>query len=591
MIAYLDGPRLRRALSAGIAQLIGEEDLLNRINVFPVADGDTGTNLALTARAMIEVVQNSKTLAIGESLTELADAALDGCRGNSGAILAQFLHGLSDATGARIRLKPQHWADALGVAVGYARDAIERPRKGTMLTILEVSHARSVELLAKQPEAGFDQLVAQLAEDLERALQATKTQLDVLAKANVVDAGAAGIVAIVQGINNLIQGRAISTLPKMAPAVATASSAGETYRFCTECIVTGESLNHRLLRETLAEYGNSMVIAGGVTRLKLHIHTDAPDKVFKIAGEFGGLSNRKADDLTRQTAALRSKTGVAVITDSAADLPQDEANRLNIHVVPLRVHIGEDSYLDKVSLSFEELYRRVSHSQDSLRTSQPPPGDFRRMFEYLDSHFGAVVSVQLTDKVSGTAQAARTAIERLDPGHGVRVVNSRNVSLGQGLLAICAGECAAAGLSADEILETLARLIPETLTFGIVPDLSYAVRGGRVPPSRKLLADLLHVTPVLYNDVQGNVKTNRVLWGRSRLVEKFARHVARRCDPRKQYRIAVGHGDNLRSAKQLMNLLDAQIPNTGRHYLAEIGAALGVHGGPGMLVAAVQPME
>ena len=573
---------------------MGEEDLLNRINVFPVADGDTGTNLALTARAMINVLQNSTNMAIGDSLTELADAALDGCRGNSGVILAQFLHGLSDAAGGQTRLDPHRWVESVGIAVKYARDAIEYPREGTMLTIFEVLHTRSQQLLSEQPAAGYERLMAELSVSLEDALQATKTQLDVLAKANVVDAGAAGIVAIIQGVNNLLQGEEVSALPDMGAAALTTgaqNNADETYRFCTECIVAGDGLDHRRLRESLAEHGNSMVIAGGPKRLKLHIHCDTPDTVFSIAAEFGNVSGEKADDMTRQATALQSKAGVAVITDSAGDLPQHEADRLNIHLVPLRVHIGEHSYLDKVSLSFDELYQKVSASDDSLRTSQPPPGDFRRMFEYLDSHFDAVVSVQLTDKVSGTLQAARSAADRLDSSHGVRVVNSLNISLGQGLLTLAAAEAAAAGLSADDIVASLKRLIPKTRTFGIVTDLSYAVRGGRVPPSRKLLADFLHVTPVLYSDPQGNVKTNRILWGRDRLVEKFARHVARRCDSQQEYRIAVGHGSDPDQAQQLLALLLAKIPNVGKHYITEVGAALGVHGGPGILVAAVQPME
>lgn len=590
MIAYLDGPRLRRAVSAGVTQLLSEEDMLNRINVFPVADGDTGTNLALTARAMVSVLRDSTTPGVGDTLQQLADAALDGSRGNSGAILAQFLHGLSDAAGNRTRLTPKQLTQAFGQAVTYARDAIERPRKGTMLTIFEALHLSSVELLQTKPDADFAQLIEELVVKLGQALQATKHQLDVLAKANVVDAGAAGIVAIIQGVSNLLRGDTIAALPDMAAdMVASELEQGDNeYQFCTECIVNGNQLNHRQMREALAGLGNSMVVAGGPSRLKLHIHTDAPEQVFVTAGRFGSLSGQKADDMHRQATAILTKVGVAVITDSAGDLPEQEAERLNIHSVPLRVHIGEHSYLDKVSLSFQDLYQKVSESKDALRTSQPPPGDFRRMYEYLDSHFDAVISIQLSDKVSGTFQAARSAIDRLAPDHGVKLVNSRNLSLGQGLLTLHAGECAAAGMGAEEIVAELERLIPQTQTFAITTDLSYAVRGGRVPRNRKAIADFLRVTPVLHTDPAGNVKTDRILWGRQGVIEKFARHVARRCDPNKTYRVAVGHGNDPGQGWQLMQSLRAKIPNVEQHYLTEVGAALGVHGGPGMLVTAVQ---
>ena len=591
MIAYIDGPRLRRAISAGVTQLLAEEDLLNRINVFPVPDGDTGTNLALTARAMVGVLRDSTTISVGESLQQLADAALDGSRGNSGAILAQFLHGLSDAAGNRDRLTPTEVTEALAQALTYARDAIERPRKGTMLTIFEAMHAGSAEYLQDNPDAGFAQLVEELVAKLEHALQATKYQLEALTKANVVDAGAAGIVAIVQGIDNLLRGKEMGVLPDIgADMIADAvESSADEYQFCTECIVTGSQLNHRQVREALAELGNSMVVAGGPSRLKLHIHTDNPEQVFDIAGQFGSLTGQKADDMRRQAMAVRADMGVAVITDSAGDLPEGEAERLNIHTVPLRVHIGEYSYLDKVSLSFQDLYQKVAESDSELRTSQPPPGDFRRMYEYLDSHFEAVLSVQLSDKVSGTLQAARTAIDRLEPGHGVKLVNSRNVSLGQGLLTLYAGECAAAGLAVEDIAARLEQLIPQTRTFAIVTDLSYAVRGGRVPRNRKTIADLLRVTPILRTDAEGNVKTNRILLGRRNAVEKFARYVAKQCVKTKSYRVAVGHGNDPGQAWQLSQALLAKIPNVDHHYVTEVGAALGVHGGPGMLVVAVQP--
>ena len=592
MVAYLDGRRLRRALGAGIGQLLSEEDLLNKINVFPVADGDTGTNLALTTRAMLGVIQHSKTVPIGASLTELADAALDGCRGNSGAILAQFFHGLNDAAASATRLTPEQWVKATKVAVAYARDAIERPREGTMLTILEAVHRRSSEwLLREQSDGDFAALIGELVVGLESDLRLTTTQLDVLAKANVVDAGAAGVVALFHGINNLLRGESVSALPQMeAPVASTMGQTNDTlFRFCTECVVTGENLSHRSLRETLANYGNSMVVAGGPNRLKVHIHTNEPDAIFGAVSRFGHVTGQKADDMTRQAAALRAKAGVAIVIDSGGDLPQQQAEELNIHSVPLRIHIGDTSYLDKVSLTFQALYKKVSSSNETLRTSQPPPGDFRRMFEYLDSHFEDVISIQVSDQMSGTLQAARSAADRLDSDHNIQIINSQNISLGQGLLALRAGEWAAQGLSANAIVDKLEALIPRTKTFAIVSDLSYAVRGGRVPASTQYAAKLLGVTPVVYNDSAGRIKTNRVLWGRKAVLEKFALHVARHCDPLTPYRVAIGYGDDPAQAQQLRQFLLGHIGNVAHDYVTEIGAALGVHGGPGILVAAIQP--
>lgn len=558
--------------------------------MFPVPDGDTGTNLALTVKAVLPVLAHSETQAADRSLTEIADAALDGARGNSGAILAQFLHGVSDAAAGIARLKPKDLAHAFDRGSDYARDAIEEPREGTMLSVFAALAEEMRKVTQTKPGWGFARCVRVLVPRLDAALANTKEQLQALRKADVVDAGAAGVVAMVTGINNLLNNRSSMIAPE--PLLESAppklgAEISERYRFCTECFVDGEELDHRQLRERLSTRGDSLVVAGSRRRVKVHIHTNDPDEIFDLAREFGNVNGEKADDMTLQAESVQRSGRLAIITDSAADLPEDEARELNIHSVPLRIHIGSRSYLDKVSLSCEELYTNLVRESGVSKTSQPAPGDFRRMYEFLASHFEEVLSVQLTGAVSGTLQAARQAASRTEPAGKVSVIDTRNCSLGQGLLVMLAGEMAAAGKSRDEVAAALTAAIGKVSTFAVVRDLSHAVRGGRVGPGAKRAADLLRITPVIHTNPAGEVKAGKFYFGRGQTVKRFSKYLLKQLEAKRARRLAVGHGQAEADARELQARLADAMPNLERSYFTEIGAAVGVHAGPGTLVVAV----
>ena len=150
------------------------------------------------------------------------------------------------------------------------------------------------------------------------------------------------------------------------------------HRYCTECMITGEAIDRRKLREEASALGSSLVIAGSQSKVRLHIRTNEPPRVFELASRFGAVAGEKADDMQRQQEMAHHATRrhVAVVTDSAADLPDSVLEALDIHVVPVRVHFGTHSYLDKVGLSSAEFFRMLAESPVHPKTSQPPPGRF-----------------------------------------------------------------------------------------------------------------------------------------------------------------------------------------------------------------------
>jgi uncharacterized protein len=325
--------------------------------------------------------------------------------------------------------------------------------------------------------------------------------------------------------------------------------------------------------------------------VRIHAHVDDPGQLFEVAGRFGRISSEKADDMRAQTRSAHTlRSQVAIVADSGADVPAEALERLNIHLVPVRISIGGRDYLDRVSLSAREFYNEIRTSPIPPRTSQPPPGDFRRLFEFLLSHHSEVVDVSLARALSGTMQSAESAASRTDPAR-VHVVDSCNGSAGQGLLAIWAGEAALAGLSAEAIVAGLERMRPRTSMWAVVRDLRYGVRGGRAPKLALPLTRLLRFVPMVRTNAIGKLSIAGAIWGKERLPERFARSIARRLDPRRRWRVIVGHCDCADDAERLRIELQRLLPALDAIWVMEAGAGIGAHAGPGSLVLGVQDYE
>jgi uncharacterized protein len=596
-ILELDGSRLSRLVRAGIQRLLADQEHLNKINVFPVPDGDTGTNMALTMRAVLSSLQRRDDAHAGNTLTRIADAALDGARGNSGAILAQFLLGMGDSAAPLPALSTGNFANAVLNGATYARDSLSEPREGTVLTVI-ADFASATARLASSGLHDFLALFQQALASARASLLGTSDQLEELREAGVVDAGAAGFVDLLEGMTEHLE-RGIDTEPAQIAVEnvdAHEESAGEahdlTHRYCTECTVVGDHIDRRKLREDLTALGSSLVLAGNTRKAKVHIHVNEPAEVFRIAGTYGEVTAQKADDMQRQQRAAHARNRrVAVVTDSVADIPDDVLEALDISVVPLRVHFGEHSYLDKVGLSPEEFLNELVRNPLHPKTSQPPAGDFRRQFEFLASHFDSVVSVNVTARVSGTYNAALTAADRVQTHGQVTVIDSRNASIGQGLLTMYAAECAARGLSADEVVARTRAMIPRTNTYALVGSLAYAVRGGRVKPLVKSLAEFLHLTPVLMNHSDGRVAPGGNVFGWRDVLGKFVRFVVARMHAGRPYRVGIGHANDEGRARELLERLTQVRADIESSFVMPVGSALSVHGGPGTLVVGIQELD
>jgi uncharacterized protein len=317
--------RFRRVVSAAATHLEERRQEVNDLNVFPVADGDTGDNMALTLRAVsdeLDRLDGQMVDEIGrtELVNALARAALMGARGNSGVILSQIVRGAAEELASR----PGELVDPMLVAAAFARaadaayESVREPAEGTMLTVFrEMAHSISrrlahMDAIRLSPNASpgeQDALLAELLEDAvrdgEAAVERTPEQLEILRDSGVVDAGAYGLVVILAGVVAGLRGdpAADSELQHHAPASATRPHHEDSrFRYCTNFIVTDSGLDSRSFVPRLEELGDSVLVVGDEATLKIHIHTDEPESAMRLFEGSGEVTQVDVADMREQIA-------------------------------------------------------------------------------------------------------------------------------------------------------------------------------------------------------------------------------------------------------------------------------------------------
>lgn len=585
-IAYLDGRRLCRCVLAAAEWVEAGRDELNRINVFPVPDGDTGTNFALTLRTVAEAVRSLEVSApLPVVAHAMADAGIFGARGNSGMLLSQFLVGFREAVGDRETAGPADVARAMRAGADHLFAALEEPVEGTILTVCR-DVATAAERVAARV-AGLDELMRRLLHQAEDSLRRTPELLASLREAGVVDAGAKAFVRVLEGVVRFIDGRhaidspAAPRLPAPSVAARTEVASDRDYRFCTEVLVRGERLPpSTAIRAALRPLGGSLVVSASGDLLKIHVHTNTPEGVFAIAGAWGVLQATKAQDMREQHRRLGSEAPrVTIVVDSSCDLPDELVDRHNIVLVPVQVLDQGTPRLDRVEIDGPTIYARMRRGE-TFTTSQPTPGAFIQAYQDALSNADEAVALMLSSTLSGTYASAQTAA-RQSGLTGITVVDSRSVTLGLGMLALAAAEMAEAGQPAAAIAQEVLRIRSRSGGLFTVDTLDNLIRSGRVGRARAFLAGLLDLRPILELDDEGRVAPLDRVRGRAALLPRVLQHVDRRLTPRpRRVRFGIAHADARDVAERLQDALRQRYGPVDC-LVVPVTAALGVHVGPG----------
>jgi uncharacterized protein len=325
--------RARELGRAALQSLEANRRRIDDLNVYPVPDGDTGTNLTLTARAIMEALEASTAADRATLMKELTRAALMGARGNSGVIFSQIVRGAAEALGGVGPVDAADLRKAFRGASDAAYRAVRRPVEGTMLSVIR----ELAEEAEDRRNAAFDSvaLLKQIVVRGEDALARTPEQLAVLKEAGVVDAGGAGLLELVRGIAAEAAGEPIPDAPHEDAHEAGLDAVHQElseFRYCTVFVIEGDGLDAGALEDELERLGDSLLVVGDETALKVHVHTDEPGRVLALGTAVGTIEGVEIANMHKQTAEreerlldavpdpeLRLETGVVAVVPGAGN--------------------------------------------------------------------------------------------------------------------------------------------------------------------------------------------------------------------------------------------------------------------------------
>jgi DegV family protein with EDD domain len=593
-LTEINGNDFYYAFLAGSAMILKHQAFMNKINVFPVPDGDTGSNLASTVRHIID--QTEPDISFKKTADSIASAALEGARGNSGIIFAQFLYGISQKVPKESKINVDRFALAVKNAFHYALSAIEKPVEGTIITVLRdwVDYIDSI----KEKIDDFFQLLGESIKKARKSLRETPVKLEILRKHNVVDAGAQGFVFFLEGVLDFLREGNLRKIlrfrtAKIEPVKETHSFTELQFRYCTETIIGGKDpgsiLEKQIIRDLLEDMGDSLVIAGSGEKMRIHIHTNEPADFFYRLKKIGTISSPKVDDMKRQfEAAHQRKWSIALVTDSVCDLPAEVMDRYQVHMVPINIHFGKSSFLDKRSITPDQFYRMLREEQEFPTTSQARLQDFLNLYNYLVTYYDSVIAVHMSKHLSGTWNASHKAAQSVmaETGKTITAIDSRHLSGTLGLMVLRTAEAIADGLSHDEIVAGVDQWAERSSILVSVKTLKYMVKGGRVSPMKGWLANVLNLKPIVSVDAEGKSVLYDKAFSQKGNMKKVMKIVRRKVQNNVLWKYSILHAHAPEDAGWYAEKL-TKLLNKEPDFIIDISPAVGMNAGHGTVAVSL----
>lgn len=587
----INGQNIYQAIISGANEVIKEKIELNRINVFPIADGDTGSNLAYTMNSIIENAEPFDSPK--DTLGSIADAALMGARGNSGIIFAQFINGIFMETEDKDYIEMNDFARIVKKAGSYAYKAISAPVEGTMITVIDDWADSLVEQV--DSSKNFLELFTESLKDAWISLNETPEKLQVLKDANVVDSGGKGFVHFIEGFLHFVKTGEIENVLgrverfKSSDLMTTVHENFDVnYRYCVEAIVQGKDLELDLMKKELEKMGDSLIIAGNKNKIRLHIHSNNAEEIFFELKEHGKIIFQKADDMKRQYESIyERKSEIAILTDSIADLPKELMDKHQVHLIPLNLLIEDTNYLDKVTISSNYFYELMDDLEDYPSSAQPTTKEAEKVLIELADHYQSIIVITVSSQMSGTYDVLKQASQS-DAllGIKVKVIDSKQNSGAQGLVVKKAAEALEAGHSFEEVVEIVEKTIEKTKIFVSVPTLKYMLKSGRIGKAQALAGDILNLKPVVSIDdagdgiVIGNAFSTR---GNMRKIQDLVKEMMKENEIESYVIVHANGGERVKEFEDYYTKLIGRGPD----YIMDISSIVAMSAGIGTVAIAL----
>lgn len=535
MITALNSKTFKKIFVGGGRWLTLHRRFLNRLNVYPVPDGDTGTNMSFTVRGALRALKGAHSSeTVGQTAQRAASGALWEAHGNSGVIFSQILHGFACSLGDRNEASIQDLTAALHQSADFAYRALQNPAEGTILSFIRILGEQAEFFLRRSEKSDLVSFLRTILIESRYFFDFKDgdERPEALRQAQTADAGALGLYFFFVGMLRVAQGRSLSWCERDKEEIAfieklkfgAADSFSfiqvPTYQYCSEFLLTDcqNDIKNKIEAE-LAPLGDSLVIAQTPKLLKIHMHTDCPQTVSNILLRYGHLIDSKKDDLAEQCVSRRREIlwgkscevqipsykvapkddRILIVTDSTCDLDPKLLRTLEVVSVPLRINLNGRSYIDGYDLSSNQLVELLSSQKDreEISTAHPSPHDFASIYRAYPNN--KIISLHPSAFLSGSYNAACQAASCVDPEQKrIKVVNSNSISVGLGCLVTEVADFITANPQTDlyEMSAYINSLIGKIHLLFTVPSLQYLIRGGRLrTPKQKLerLSQAYHI--------------------------------------------------------------------------------------------------
>ncbi|MGM0444889.1 MAG: DAK2 domain-containing protein [Bacillota bacterium] len=306
IIKTINGKLFKKMCYGALNRLENQQSYIDSLNVFPVPDGDTGTNMLLTFQEAVENLEQAGSERIDKLTQALSKGALMGARGNSGVILSQLLRGFSEANKYKKVMSNEDLIKSLSMAARIAYQGVLKPVEGTILTVSRKAAKRAEDL---RDIEDIDQLLKKVIESAHKALNKTPEQLPQLKEAGVVDAGGQGYLTILEGMREGLSGKVEVTEPRAAKRDVSEEEVDLKYGYCTQTLINvkDKSVEIEEIKNDIEQFGDSLMVVGDEEIIKIHIHTNHPGIILEYALKTGSLEDIKIDNMRLQNAEMREK--------------------------------------------------------------------------------------------------------------------------------------------------------------------------------------------------------------------------------------------------------------------------------------------
>lgn len=470
----IDAALLQKMLIGGAKRLEAHKEYINELNVFPVPDGDTGTNMTMTALAAVKEVANTPEVTIKEVTRGLSSGSLRGARGNSGVILSQLFRGFYKGVKNEEVLTTETVALGFKNAVDTAYKAVMKPKEGTILTVAKVTAEKAVRCARTTDD--FEKFAEIVMKEANAILKQTPEMLPVLKEAGVVDSGGQGLVEFLSGTVDVLRGKEVdlSAVPKASkqPAISEQPVSEEDIKFgyCTEFIVmTKKELTQKEEQEFkafLTGIGDSIVVVADEEIVKVHVHTNHPGKAIEKGLSYGELTNMKIDNMREEH---RERLGLDTKEDSSVNEEQAEEPRKDYGFVAVSIGDG-----------MNEIFRSlgVDYLIEGGQTMNPSTEDMLNAIEKV--HADTVFVLPNNKNIILAATQAQSLIE------DKKVVIIPTTTVPQGLSAII-------GFEPEQDAETNEENMKDIIEFVKTGEVTYAVRNTSVNGMEIKIDDIMGI--------------------------------------------------------------------------------------------------